>query len=96
MMLERPEEIILNQLIHNEDFHRRVIPHLERPLFHDRIEGILFDIIKKYSEKYNGPPTVEVINIVIGNLNNLNENQQNLFNMILYSFLLLIIYYLIS
>jgi len=75
MMLERPEEIILNQLIHNEDFHRTVIPHLEKPLFHDRIEGILFSIIAGYSEKYNGPPSVEVINIVIGKMNNLSEEE---------------------
>jgi replicative DNA helicase len=64
-LIQRTEELILNQLLYNEDYFRKVYPHLDRKYFHERIELVLFDIIKEYSDKYNIPPTVDTVSLLV-------------------------------
>ena len=69
------EIIILKNLIHNEEFARRVIPFLKEEYFHNKSENIIFSEIKKFIIKYNSIPTKEAIEISINKNKHLNEEE---------------------
>ena len=51
---------ILNQLINNEDFCRRVIPYIKKDYF-EGTHKIVFDMITKFVAKHNKLPTSQVL-----------------------------------
>ena len=55
--MERIERTALSNLIHNEEYTRKVLPFVKQEYFADRLEGILFSEIYKFVEKYNSLPT---------------------------------------
>lgn len=59
------EQIILNNLIKNETFSRKVIPFLTKEYFQDRSERFVFETISEYIIKYNSLPTKEPLFILI-------------------------------
>jgi replicative DNA helicase len=67
------EKTILTNLIHNEEYTRRVIPFLNREYFQDNSEKYLFHKINKFVEKYNALPTTETL-IVEVEQDEINEN----------------------
>ena len=69
------EKTILNSLIQNEDYVRKVIPYLKSDYFHDHADKTVYNIICEYFDKYNKPPTVEAINVELSNKSNLSEQQ---------------------
>ena len=58
------EQIILNNLIKNETFSRKVIPFLTKEYFQDRSERFVFETISDYIIKYNSLPTKEALFIL--------------------------------
>lgn len=68
------EKVILSNLVHKEDYGRKVIPFLKPEYFQDRAERKIFEIIDAYVQKYNSFPTKEVLLIDLGNLNNVGES----------------------
>ena len=62
------ERTALSELITNEDYARKVLPHMKRDYFSDRSERIVFEEIQKFVEKYTSLPnkTSIEIEIVIG------------------------------
>ena len=69
------EIIILKNLLHHEEFARRVIPFLKEEYFHDKSESIVFVEIKNFIIKYNSIPTKEAIEISINKSKSLNEEE---------------------
>ena len=67
--------IILKNLLHHEEFARRVIPFLKEEYFHDKSESIVFVEIKNFIIKYNSIPTKEAIEISINKSKSLNEEE---------------------
>lgn len=67
------ETTILANLIHNEEFGRKVLPFLKDEYFHDIAEKSLFKVIKEYIDTYNAFPTKEALIIEL-NAAKLNEN----------------------
>jgi replicative DNA helicase len=61
----RIETTILSNLIHNEDYSRKVLPFLNKEFFHDTIEKTLYLTIDSHVEKYNTLPTTEVLGITL-------------------------------
>lgn len=61
------ESIILNNLVFNETYSRKVIPHLKAEWFRNQSEQIVFSHIKEFITKYNCPPTIESLAINISN-----------------------------
>lgn len=59
------EQIILNNLIKNETYSRKVVPFLKADYFHDRSEKYLFETIQEYIVKYNSLPTKEALFITL-------------------------------
>ena len=57
------ENEILSNLIHNEEYTRRVLPFLNREYFQDNAEKYLFHKINKFVEKYNTLPSVDTLSI---------------------------------
>ena len=68
------EKTTLSQLIHNEEFNRKVIPFLKKEYFHQRSEQILFEEINEFVEKYSNPPTKTSLEIEIENRKDLSDN----------------------
>ena len=57
----RIETTILNNLLQNEEYVRKVIPFIEAEYFTDFIEKTIFTTINEYIKKYNDPPAVEAL-----------------------------------
>lgn len=71
----RIEKAILSNLIHNEDYCRKVVPFLKQEYFADRKESIIvFELIKFFND-YNKPASLEILAIEIGNRKDLNDKE---------------------
>jgi replicative DNA helicase len=70
----RIETTILSNLVHNEEYARKVIPFLNQAYFSDFIEKNIFISIDNYVQKYNNSPDVEALNIDLQKTT-LNEDQ---------------------
>ena len=80
MATERIEETILRNLIHDEEFYRKVVPFLKADYFIELQERVIFEEISDFSTKYDKNPTKEVLNINLQNRSDLTDEtfQQSL------------------
>ena len=67
--MERVETTILRNLLHNEEYSRKVIPFIQADYFEQRTEKIIFeeivDFINQYNETtYTGSLAIELENRV--------------------------------
>ena len=74
-MMERIETTILRNLIHNEEYSRKVIPFIEPDYFDNRSEKVIFEEITQFIVKYGGAITTEALNIEVENRTDLNESE---------------------
>ena len=74
-MTHRLETTILTNLIHNENFSRKVLPFLKTDYFTSNEEVTIFEIIESYIVKYNNLPSKEAISIELSNLKNITEDE---------------------
>lgn len=68
------EDIILENLLHNEEYTRRVLPYLKEDYFHDQEKKIVYDQINQYLGKYNRPPSQDELIIEIQNLKGISQS----------------------
>ncbi len=73
--MERIERTALRNLIHNEQYCRKVLPFIKDDYFSDRLEKLLFTEIYKFVNKYNNLPTKESLSIEINTNKNINEDE---------------------
>ena len=71
----RIEQAILSNLIHSEEYCRKVVPHLKRDYFGDRKEAAVVSLLIKFFEDYNKPASPEIIQIEIGNLKGFTDKE---------------------
>ena len=69
------EKTTLSQLLHNENFNRKVIPFLKSEYFGERSEKILFEEINDFVDKYKNPPTKPALEIEIDKRKDLSEDE---------------------
>ncbi len=74
-MSDRFELTILSNLIHNEDYTRKVLPFLKEDYFKAREEVILFKVIEDFVVKYNNLPSKEALNIELSNSKSITEDE---------------------
>ena len=74
-MMERIERTVLSNLIHNEEYTRRVLPFIKEDYFSDRLEKILFTEIYKFVNKYNALPSKEALSIEMNGSTSINEDE---------------------
>ena len=61
------ERTILQNLIHNEEYCRKVLPFLKDEYFQEESDRHVFNEIQKYVGKYNNRPSVSALTIELGN-----------------------------
>lgn len=74
-VLMRLEQTILRNLIKNDEYLRKVLPFIKEEYFTDRTDRTIFSEIVTFAEKYNSPPTIEAINIAIGEKRDLKSEE---------------------
>ena len=75
--MEKVEILILRNLIHNEDYARKVIPFLKKDYFEEESQRILYGEISDFIEGYNKLPTKEILQIELSNLTDLTQENYN-------------------
>ena len=61
------ETTILKNLIHNEEYLRKVLPFLKEEYFSSSNEKAIFNFIDEFAKKYNKHPTIEALEITLQN-----------------------------
>ena len=73
--MSRIETTILSNLIHDEEYSRKVIPFLKKEYFADRIESIVSEEIFKFFETFTKLATPEILSIEISNRRDINATE---------------------
>ena len=73
MAIERIEETILRNLIHNEEYYRKVVPFLKAEYYENYHEKIIYEEIADFAAKYDKVPTKEVLTINLQNRTDLTD-----------------------
>jgi replicative DNA helicase len=71
--MDKVEFLILRNLIHNEEYIRKVIPFIKSEYFEDQNQKVVFEEILKFVQEYNQPATKEVLCIEVENRQDINE-----------------------
>lgn len=72
-------QIILNALLHNQEYAREVLPYIKPEYFENSIEKTSFEEIHSYSDKYGSIPSPEELQIEVLKRKDLNEDQETEF-----------------
>ncbi len=68
------ERTILSNLIHNEQYTRKVLPFIKGDYFSDRTERTVFEEIQKFVDKYNDLPNQNALEVELDSRKDLNED----------------------
>jgi replicative DNA helicase len=75
--MEKVEFLILRNLLHNEEYIRKVIPFLKSEYFEDQNQKIIFEEILDFVSQYNQPATKEVLCIEVEKRKDINDTSFN-------------------
>ena len=71
----RMEQLILRNLVHNNDYFRKVLPFLKTEYFGEKTESVIFEEIVKYASQYNNGPSIDALLITINERTNLSNHE---------------------
>ena len=83
--MERIETTAIRNLIHNEEYCRKVLPFIKEEYFIDRLEKLIFTEIYKFVNKYNNLPTKESLSIEMNTNKGVSEDEYKKMNEIISS-----------
>ena len=66
-MQQRVEALILKNLMHNEEYSRKVLPFLNKEYFMEHTDKLLYEQVSTFINKYNNLPTKEALTIELDN-----------------------------
>ena len=72
--MEKVEYLILKNLLHNEEYSRKVIPFIKTEYFEDPSQKIVFEEIFNFIQQYNKQVTKEVLCIEVESRQDINES----------------------
>ena len=75
-----PSNIIINSLIHRDDFVRYVVPFLKEEYFETESQQMIFNIVIKYFERYNAIPSKAAIQVEGGNQDGVSQQAYSEFS----------------
>ena len=75
MVSERVPLTILNNLIHDEEYTRKVIPFIEEDYFEERSDKVVFEEISTFLKEYDSLPSKEVLHIEVGKRTDLTQDE---------------------
>jgi|TARA_B100000965_G_scaffold258241_1_gene217638 replicative DNA helicase len=73
--MERIETTILQNLIFNEEYSRKVIPFISKEYFESKSERVVYEQISDFIVKYGTTITIEALNIEVDNRTDLTETE---------------------
>ena len=73
--MDRIETTILQNLIYNEEYSRKVIPFVKPDYFENKSERVVFEQIAEFIVKYGSAITIEALNIEVDNRVDLTETE---------------------
>ena len=79
-MSERIETTAIRNLIHNEEYCRKVLPFIKEEYFTDRLEKLIFTEIYQFVNKYNNLPTKESLSIEMNTNKGVSEGEYKKMN----------------
>ena len=71
--MEQVEFLVLRNLLHNEEYLRKVIPFIKGDYFEDPKQRMVYEEILDFVEKYNEPATKEVLCIELEKRKDIND-----------------------
>jgi len=71
--MDKVEILILRNLLHNEEYVRKVIPFIKSEYFEDVNQKVVFEEILKFVQEYNTPATKEVLCIEVEKRQDIND-----------------------
>ena len=71
--MDRIEQTIFRNLVHNKQFVQKAFPFLKHEYFHDATDRVLFEHISKYITNYSTNPTTEALIISLQNDHDIPE-----------------------
>ena len=74
MAIERIETTILRNLLHNEEYYRKVVPFLKAEYYETYHEKVIYEEIADFAAKYDKIPTQEVLTINLQNRSDLTDD----------------------
>ena len=74
-MSERVPLTILKNLLHDEEYTRKVLPFIQSDYFDEISDKTVFEEIASFLKEYDGLPTKEAIHIQVEKRNDLNQDQ---------------------
>jgi len=81
--MNKVEKLILKNLLLDEVYVRKALPFIKGEYFSDMLERNLFSIISKYFTEYNALPTKEALEIEVGQVEGISDEQhQNIVRLI--------------
>lgn len=69
------EKTILSNLLHSEQYARKVIPFIKPEYFIDKTQGIVADTLVNFFNQYNHPPSLDILTVELSKRQEL-KNQQ--------------------
>ena len=72
--MDSVEFLILKNLLHNEEYVRKVIPFIKADYFEDLNQKIVFEEISSFVEQYNKPATKEILCIEAEKRSDINDS----------------------
>ena len=72
--MDKLEFLILRNLIHNEEYVRKVLPFIRAEYFENYNEKVIFEEVSKFVEEYNQPVTKEVLCIETEKRQDINDS----------------------
>jgi replicative DNA helicase len=74
-MNSKIEQVILQNLVTDDAYMRKVIPFLKRDYFLENSDRLIFDRVKAFIDEYNTPPNKDALIVALQNDKTLNEEQ---------------------
>ena len=71
--MDKIEFLVLRNLLHNEEYWRKVIPFVKAEYFEDPNQRIVYEEIHSFVTEYNEIPSKEVLNIEVEKRKDINE-----------------------
>jgi replicative DNA helicase len=69
------EKVILENLLSNEPFVRRVLPFIKEEYFQERTDKAIYRVIQEFFSKYNTLPSIDAVKIGLSERSDLTQNE---------------------
>ena len=73
--MSKVEDLVIKNLLLDEEYVRKAMPFIKPEYFSELVEKNLFTVISKYFTDYSAIPTKEALNIEVGHLTNVSDEQ---------------------